>query len=189
MKTSYKIDAFKGCQFNPLVKEKMIAAYPGLAGELEIEWIADPDIDNLLRYVILVYDPKSLLVTDERDIGHRKDLALDMLEIEEEEVRANWIAHRHPFLPDLICLLLYRFVKSREYAMLQAMEFKFWESIKLTLHPGGLESLKNKGIAADEMEKDIKRIESYYRLYYMEDIELEKKVKKSYSSPEQAMKR
>lgn len=73
--------------------------------------------------------------------------------------------------------------------MLQAMEFKFWESIKLTMQAGGLESLKNKGIAADEMEKDIKRIEAYYRLYYMEDIELEKKVKKSYSSPEQAMKR
>jgi hypothetical protein len=196
MKTSYKIEAFKGCQFNPLIKEKMMSAFPGLAGNLEIEWIADPEIDNLLRYAILVYDPKSPLVTDERDTGHRKDLALDILEIEDDEIRADWIAHRHPFLPDLICLLLFRYIKSREYAMLQAIEFKFWESIRLTLEPIAagkskeqLEALQKKSLAGNEMESDITRIDALYRKYFMEDIELEKKAKKSYSSPEQAMKR
>lgn len=188
MKTSYKIEAFKGCQFNPLVKEKMTTAYPGLAGNMEIEWLSDPDIDNLTRYAILVYDPKSPLVTDERDIGHRKDVALDILEIDDEETRANWTAHKHPFLPDLICLLLFRFIKSREYAMLQALEFKFEESVKLVLQPVAgksskeeLEALQKKSIAADEMDKDIKRIENYYRQYFMEDDELHKRIKRRVS--------
>jgi hypothetical protein len=195
MKTSYKIDAFKGCQFNPLTKEKMMSAYPGLAGNLEIEWIADPQIDDLLRYVILVYDPKSPLVTDERDTGHRKELALDMLEIEDEQ-RLNWISHKHEYLPDLICLFLQRFFKSREYAMLQALEFKFWESIKLTLQPVAgknskeeLESLQKKSLAANEMDNDIKRIDAYYRQYFMEDMELEKQSKRIYSSPEKILRK
>lgn len=188
MKTSYKIEAFKGCQFNPLIAEKMMAAYPGLRGNLESEWIEDPDIDNLLRYVILVYDPKSPLVSDERDISHRKNLALDMLEVDEDEVRDKWIAHLHPFMVDLICLLLFRYIKSREYAMLQALEFKFSESVKLVLQPVAgksskeeLEALQKKSIAADEMDKDIKRIEAYHQQYFMEDGDLAKKAKRKMS--------
>jgi hypothetical protein len=185
---SYTHKSFQSCQFNPLSTERMTAAFPILLLAIEKEWADDPHIDTLIRYVIMVYDPKSPMVTDERDIARRKQLALDELKMSDEELRQQWIAHDHPFLAELITELLKRFVKSREYAILVALEFKFWEAIKLTMQPISgknskeeLESLQKKSLVADEMDKDIKRIDQYYKQFFMEDAELEKKGKRRLS--------
>lgn len=182
---NYRPEDFRGCQFNPLTMGPMLTAYPLLSDAMKSEWLYEEKIDLLIRYVMMVYDPKSPLVSDERDLNRRKRMALDMLEVTEEETQEKWIQHDHPFLADFITCFLSRFLKSREYAMLQAIDFKFWESIKLTMQSISgknskeeLEALQKKSIAADEMDKDIKRLEALHKQYFMDDLDLVRKVKK-----------
>lgn len=185
MHSNYKQDDFRLCQFNPLADQPMLTAFPLLSDAMKSEWLYEEKIDQLIRYVILVYDPKSPLFTDERDLNRRKRLALDMIEIAEEEMQEKWIRHDYEFIAELITNFLSRFLKSREYAMLQAIEFKFWESIKLTMQSISgknskeeLEALQKKSIAADEMDKDIKRLDALHKQYFMDDADLIRKVKK-----------
>jgi len=188
MHSNYKPADFRLCQFNPLTEGPMLTAYPLLSDAMLSEWLYYEKIDLLIRYVILVYDPKSPLVQDERDLNRRKRAALDMIEITDEETQDKWIRHDHEFLPELISKFLERFLKSREYAVLAALEFKFWESVQITLTPVSgrnskeeLESLQKKSLVAEEMDKDIKRLDLYHKQYFMDDTDLVRKVKKRFS--------
>jgi hypothetical protein len=192
---NYKEEHFKNCQFSPLAKGKMIEQYSRLASIIEPEWNEDPDLDNLIRYVIVMYDPDSPVYKAERDITRRRDLAFDLAGVDDEAKRLMIATHTHNFLPDLIVKYLMQFPRSKEWAMICAMEYTFWESIHKLFEPisgktskDELESVQKKATIKDELEKDSERLESHYKKFFGGDEEIIGKTKLLYK-PENMFKK
>ncbi len=195
---SYSEKDFNACMFNPLVKKKMGDAFPRLYEIVAPEWV-DENLDAILRYVCLVYDPKSLLVTAERDLNYRKSVAAELARINMSEIAVNEAGESlvasvfnctHPYLADLIIRYLTRFVKTKEWIAIVVVESCFWESTKKLLEPISgknskeeLEAVQKKAAIKDELDKDISRLEKYYKAFFGEDEQLEM-VAKSKMSPE-----
>lgn len=182
---TYKKKEFDGCSFNPLAEGKMLEEYPRLVQIIESEWTADPYLDQLIRYIIMVYDPVSPLIKGERDMNYRKDIALELTNIEDEGIREAIVMHTHEYSPDLAVRYLMRFPKSKEFAAICTYEYCFWESIRKLNEPisgkdtkAELESVQKKAAIKEEVERDIKRLDALYKSFFGEDIELEKRGKK-----------
>lgn len=178
---NYSEKDFSGCMFNPLVKKKMIDTYPRLTEIIIPEW-RTTELDSLLRYIICVYDPKSILVSTERDLNYRKGLAAELsgLDIDDEELITSIYNCTHHFLSDLIIRFLTRFIKTKEWAAIVIVENCFWESAKKLMEPISgknskeeLEAVQKKSAIKDELDKDIARLEKYYSLFFGEDTDLE----------------
>ncbi|HEV3223856.1 MAG TPA: hypothetical protein VGZ90_13300 [Puia sp.] len=181
---SYPKKMFNACVFNPLTENPMLQEYPRLSEIVAPEWADDPYLDNLLRFVVMVYDPKSPLVINERDLNYRKGIAaeLAMFNMEEEEVLQSIYNQNHPFIADLITKYLMRFAKSKEFAAICAIDFKYWESIKRLMIPISegkdkdvLSAVQIKAAISEELDKDIQRLDSYTNKFFGEDTELVKK--------------
>lgn len=184
---------FNYCVFDPLVEGKILSVYPKLSEIVLPEWADDPNIDAILRFIICLYDPKSPLIRDEPDLNYRKGLAADMVDMD-IDIRDSVFGFNYPvdeetqpFIAELVFQYLRRFGKSKEFAAIAAMEFKFWEQIKQILTPISgknskeeLEAVQKKSLVAQEIETDMKRLETYYRAFYGEE-ELEKRSKKRIS--------
>ncbi len=176
---------FAGCIFNPLAKNKMLDEYPRLRDIILPEWVV-PELDGLLRYIICVYDPKSILATTERDLNYRKGMAAELagLDMDDEQFINSVYSCSHSFLPDLIIRFLTRFIKSKEWAAIVIIENCFWESTRKLLEPitgknskEELEAVQKKGAIKDELDKDITRLDKYWKLFFGEDDDLEQRAK------------
>lgn len=183
----YKPSDFNTCQFNPLTEQTLLQAFPRLSEIIEPEWI-DEDLDSVLRYMIMVYDPKSPLVFNERDLNHRKSIALEQAHIEDAILSDALVNSTHKYSPALIVKFLYRFVRSKEWAAICAFEAAFRESIIEVMKPitgkGSrevLDAVQKKAAIKDEIEKDLKRLDQLYRTFYGEDEELQNKNKRRLS--------
>lgn len=175
----YKPTDFKNCQFNPLVDQPMVQAYPKLGEIIDPEW-RDENLDAILRYMIIVYDPRSPLAINERDLNHRKGIAIDLAHID-ESLSECIINSTHEYGPALIVRFLFRFVRTKEWAAICAFEAAFKESIIEVMKPITgkssreiLDAVQKKAAIKDEIEKDIKRLDALYRTFYGEDEELQK---------------
>lgn len=184
---NYKKQDFAACQFNPLTDDTLTTEYPVLCSIVDPEW-NDDHTDSILRYIIMVYDPKSPLVNNERDLNYRKDIAGDLSGIEEEDLRVAVFKSTHDYSPDLTIKYLMRFAKNKEWAAICAFESSFWESIKEVIEPISgknskekLESVQKKAAIKEEIEKDIKRLDALYRSFFGEDDELQNKAKRRLS--------
>ena len=182
----YSPKDFNNLQFNPLCTGKILTEYPRLSEIVLPEWVNEPDFDNVLRYCILVYDPKSILVVNEKDLNYRKGIAAELarLNVSDDEYMQTVYTFSHTVALEFTIRFLIRFVKSKEWAAICALEASFWESIRKVLEPISgknskeeLESVQKKATIKDEIDKDIKRVESYYKIFFGEDIELESKAK------------
>lgn len=176
----YKPTDFNNCQFNPLADQPMVQAFPKLAEIIDPEW-RDENLDIILRYMIMVYDPRSPLAIQERDLNHRKGIALELAHIDDEALSESIINSVHKYCPSLIVRYLYRFVRSKEWAAICAFEAAFKESIIEVMKPITgkssreiLDAVYKKAAIKDEIEKDIKRLDALYRTFYGEDDELQK---------------
>lgn len=177
---NYSKKSFQGCIFNPLADENMIETYPRLSEIIMPEWDKS-QLDSLIRYTILVYDPKSVLATTERDLNYRKGVAAELsgFDMNDEEYMASVYNCTHEFLPELIMKFLMRFIKSKEWAAIVIVENCFWESAKKLLEPISgknskeeLEAVQKKSAIKDELDKDIARLDKYYTAFFGEDEEL-----------------
>jgi len=187
---SYSNKHFDGCVFNPMCDGRMLEVYARLNEIVLPEWLEDSRLDNIIRYVIMVYDPKSPLVVNERDLNYRKSVAAELsgLPVDDEEYMELVYSHMHDYAPEFTARYLMRFVKSKEWAAICAFEYKFWESIKKMMEPIAcksskeeLESVQKKAAVSDEIDKDIKRLDSYYKAFFGDDEELSKRTKKRIS--------
>lgn len=174
----YKKKDFDACQFNPLTDRKLLEAYPRLSEIVLPEWSADGSLDNILRYVILVYDPKSLLVYNERDLNFRKGVAADLagFDMQDTGFMEDIYNCAHPYITELIIRYLQRFCKSREWAAICALESAFWESIRKVIEPISgknskeeLENVQKKSTIKCEINDDIQRLEGLYKKFLGED--------------------
>lgn len=183
----YKSSDFGSCTFNPLTEEVLLTAYPRLEEIIPVEWYEDKYLDNLIRYVIIVYDPGSPLIYNERDLNYRKGQASELACIpqEDETLLSQVYDCSYSFLSDLILRYLMRFAKSKEWAAICAFESSFWESIRELLVPiegkdskQKLESVQKKSAIKNEIDADIKRIDQYYKAFLGHDEELLARTKK-----------
>lgn len=176
----YKKQDFNNCHFNPLTDGKMLQVYSALSEIILPDWI-DENTDSICRYAIMVYDPKSPLVTNERDLNYRKQIAAELAGMTDPDLTEAVFASVHSYSPELIFRYLWRFVKSKEWAAVLALEFAYWESIKKIMEPISgknnkeeLEAVQKKAMIKDEIEKDIKRLEAMQRTFFGEDEDLSK---------------
>lgn len=187
----YKEKDFKHCSFNPLVNGSMIDNYPRIAEIVEPEWVTSPELDSLIRYIILVYDPKSPMVKNEKDLNYRKGVAAEMagFNMEDERDLVNSIFDcTHEYFVDLIIKFLIRFAKSKEFAAIIVVENCFWESAKELMKPitgdnskQVLEAVQKKSAIKAELDIDIGRLEKYYKSFFGEDLDLETKAKTKFT--------
>lgn len=187
MNNHYNQKSFDGCPFHPLKDGKMLSLYPILSEIVLPEWTEDPHLDSIIRYTIMVYDPKSALVIGERDLNYRKGIAAEMagFDQQDEELLNSIYSSAYPVMVDYTVKYLMRFVRSKEWAAIVAFEFKLWEEIKQTMTPISgktskeeLEAVQKKAVIAQEIENDIKRLENYYAVFFGEDDELQRKATK-----------
>lgn len=190
---NYTEKSFEQCLFNPMKKGKMADLFPELSYLMEPHWEGDEHLDELVRYAILMYDPESPLHKSEKDITVRREIAFELTGIKDPALKAVISTHAHDFLPDLITKYLMR-CKSKEWAMICAMEYTFWESIHKLFEPISgkntkeeLESVQKKSAIKDEMEKDSDRLENYYKKFFGGDDDVKVKTKMLYK-PEHMFK-
>jgi hypothetical protein len=180
----YKEKDFTYCQFNPLVDGAMLQVYPLLSEIVNPDW-QDEYLDSILRYLIMVYDPKSPLVMNERDLNYRKGIAIELAHLENQEITEPLINSTHKYSPGLLIKYLMRFSRSKEWAAICAFESSYWESIKEVMEPISgknsrekLDSVQKKAAIKEEIEKDIQRLDQLYRKFFGEDEDLMSKNKR-----------
>lgn len=162
----------------------MFENYPQLTEIVLPEWL-DENTDAILRYLIMVYDPKSPVVNNERDLNYRKGIAAQLVGLEDEELCGAIYNSTHPYSADLIVRYLIRFVRSKEWAAICAFETAYTESIKEVIEPISgksskerLDSVQKKAAVKEEIIKDIERLDKLYKVFFGEDEELQSKGKR-----------
>lgn len=180
----YKKQDFNNCQFNPLVEGSLLGVYPRLSEIVDPEW-RDDSLEAILRYMIMVYDPKSPLVFNERDLNYRKGIAMELAQLDDTIAQEAILSSSHSYSSQLIIKFLIRFVRSKEWAAICAFESSFYESIKEVLEPISgknsrekLDSVQKKAVIKSEIVEDIKRLDMLYRTFFGEDDELMNKNKR-----------
>lgn len=178
----YEEKDFSNLQFNPLIKNNLLEYYPAIKEIIRVEISTKNDLDNILRYVIMISDPKSVLVVTERDLSYRKGIAADLSNLNTNETyRDEVFNYTNETVLELTVRYLMRFAKSKEFAAILALEYTYWESIRLLLKPINdnkvkdkeiLDAVQKKGAIKSEIDSDLKRLESYYSSFYGEDKEL-----------------
>lgn len=182
--------------FNPLTEEQIRWASPLLWEIIKPEWEEDENLEPIVRYVIMVYDPRSPLVINERDLNQRKGLAGDLAHIPEDAAIRECIFNcSYAFISELIIAYMQRFVKTKEWAAICAFEATYWEGIRELILPiegdnskQKLESVQKKSAIKEALLTDISRLETLYKSFTGNDDELLKRAKTRLTPEAIAMK-
>lgn len=189
---------FQHCMFPPLVKKEMLAVYPRLR---EIESCFDANhilVDKVLRYICMLYDPKSPLIAGERDLNYRKTVAAELAGFDSETEDAflqELFDSKLDWVTTLIMRFLMRFIKQRQWALICSIEMAYWEGVQRIMRPiekgtgdkkdyDELKALEVKAKLKDEAEKDLKRLDTLYKSFFNEDDDLENAAKNIRITPE-----
>jgi hypothetical protein len=169
-------------------EQPMLIAYPVLREIMPVDSENDPLYDELIRYTIMIYDPKSALVIAERDLNYRKGVAAELcgLPVDDEEHMEHIYSCARVGLVELTCKFLVRFVKSKEWAAICAYEYKFWEAIRLIMQPIAadksdreqLDAANKKDVLSASIDEGLVKLDTYYKSFFGEDTELERRAKK-----------
>lgn len=186
--SNYNQKSFEGCTFNPFVSGVITMHYPALTEVIPEDMQNTIDLDQLIRYTIMVYDPKSPLVIAERDLNFRKGIAADLCNFDTGDTAymESIFNCAFPGLVELTCKYLVRFAKSKEWAAICAYEYKFWEAIRLIMAPidkdksdkEQLDAANKKDVLSNSIDEGLIKLDTYYRQFFGEDDELQKKAKK-----------
>lgn len=131
--------------------------------------------DAIIRYTIMLYDPKSPLISNESDPEIRKRVAgeLSGMIIQKEIL---------PIIQES-CIEYLQFINLKTWAAICAIDYFYWEAISLIMQPitgttdkEQLEAAQKKNVLSDSIDDAIKRLENYYRVMSGGDKELEKKI-------------
>lgn len=136
----------------------------------------------------MIYDPKSPLVMGERDLNYRKGLAAELagFDASDEEAMTMIYTCTYPLLVEYTVKYLMRFVKSKEWAAIAAYEYKFWEAIRLIMQPISteksdkeqLDAANKKDVLSISIDQGLQKLEVYYKTFFGDDDELERKAKR-----------
>ncbi len=136
----------------------------------------------------MIYDPKSPLVMGERDLNYRKGLSAELsgFDMTDEEALNLIYNCTYPLLVDYTLKYLMRFVKSKEWAAICAHEYKFWEAIRLIMQPIAsnksdkeqLDAANKKDVLSASIDQGLQKLDQYYKTFFGEDDELERRAKR-----------
>jgi hypothetical protein len=147
------------------------------------EWTAT-EINDTMRYVIVMYDPHSPVTRAERDISRRREEAAKIALFPDEHREAMFDC-TYPLLVPLVLGYLRHFAKAREYAAIIATEMKYWEAIDGIMQPvkgkgdhDRLKAIELKSKLAVEADLDLVRLEGYEMKFYGGDELLHDRAKK-----------
>lgn len=180
----YTKDDFKSLRFNPLCEEKILEKYPDLYEIISQEMARDTNIDCLLRFVIMLNDPQSIVFLSEKNVERRKDMAAELAGLPDNlQFRDEVFTYMNKTAFGLTVNYLKRFAKSKEFAALVTMEQIYWEEIRLLNMPiiadspdkDALAALEKKSKIKAELDQDLNRIDAYYKKFVGEDENLIKK--------------
>lgn len=194
---AYDVSDFKACMFNPLSKKifdnnpNLKSIVPatvttkGMLGEPTEQVVSMDEAELLMRYTILLFDPKSPLFSSEKDLLKRKEVAADLAKLNDDFLyRESVFNCNNPLVVTLAVGYLMHFAKNKYWAAICACEYTFWESITKLMEPINdkdskteLESVDKKGKIKGEMDADINRLEDYYAKFFGDDTLLMEKAK------------
>lgn len=191
----YKPEDFNSCLFNPLVKKEMLKAYPKLQEILPPDSGTLPSLDNVLRYICMLYDPKSPLITGERDLNYRKTVAADLAGFDEDkdaEFLDRLFESKKEWVVGMTMKYLLRFIKQRKWAYIAAVENKYWEKIARLNQPIQKADKESDELRAyqivdsitDSAYKDLSRLDTLYSEFFGDDEELSKTAQNIRITPE-----
>lgn len=135
---TYNDSHFKNCPFSPF-DEKLFKHHPhliGLVPDLSVPEGEQESVlnkvhpENVLRYIIALYDPKSPLIKGEQSLNRRKEVAAEIAGIDQEkQIGEAMVIYecRDEKLVMFIQNYLRYYAKSMEWAMIQSFEQTFWE--------------------------------------------------------------
>lgn len=189
---------FSRCRFNPLLRD-FKQKYPHLFEIIPSEY--EGDRETLLKYICLMYDPHSPLISYTADIETRKRVAAQYagFNLNEEQLKSLFDLEDVSVI-DTIDLFLRRHIHERLAYMVFANEQTFYEYGKRLLIPVKWDEAS--GILKKEKEKDIlsaitiksklsedmsainERLEADEKKLYGEDPQLLKAVMKRKFTPE-----
>lgn len=120
----YKESEFSKCIFNPCVVD-MFVEYPQLGKIQSISYKID---NKLMKYIVCVYDYRSPIVTNNRELKIRKQLAAEFVgyDMQKEDVRSIFNIEEN-YLLQAIDTFLKSFIHSRTWYMICCNESIFWE--------------------------------------------------------------
>jgi hypothetical protein len=153
-------------------------ADPGPNSEIITKYGHMPEtVFDLLRWVILVYDPRSPLVKDYPDLPTRKFRALVAIGIDEKESDWDWlILNRDKGVTTMITAYMRNYCKSRLWAMIVANNEAFWEffSTMIERNQEGADDMNGvnaKIKTSDGMVSLLEKIDKQMNDFYGEDKE------------------
>lgn len=179
--SNYQKKDFLNLRFNPLEETPIREAYPDLNDIIRPEILSEPLLDAMIRYVIMLCEPKSIVFLSESDLNKRKDLAAELAGLPMDvNILDKIFSYDNELVLELTIRYLTRFSKNKEFAALIAMEQVYWEEIKLLLKPinesekdnNVLAAIQKKSAIKNEIDSDLKRIGDYYSSFLGEDKDL-----------------
>jgi hypothetical protein len=187
----YTEQHFKPCQFNPL-EENLLAAYPELA-EFLIPFNLTAGVREL-RYIIMMYDPKTPLKRSTHLMAAQKMEAAQLsgFDLEKDEKKLEEMYDfTDPQFTLLVSAYLARFVQSKKFVMLITLEQVWWEyNSNLLKKVTGenskqeLDAIEKKSKLRVEMEAIIQTMDRYREEFYGKDEVLIEQVGKQRISAE-----
>ncbi len=128
----YEKKNFEKCVFNPCEVD-MFVSYPQLS---ELRSISE-NIDNkLIKYIVCVYDYRSPIVIDNRELKVRKQVAADFCGYDVLKSDLNYLYNIEPdYMLQAIDTFLKKFIHSRVWYMICCNEHIFWEYGQRMLKP------------------------------------------------------
>lgn len=177
--------------FNPLEKN-LVKTYPRL---LPLALLCGSD-ENLLRYILLVYDPNSILTRDFRDLPMRQQTAAELAGFNletDEALLSQLFTYQIEEVVAATDLFLKEYVHIRLWSMICANEQTFYEYAERLMLPitkiAGkadkdlLQATAIKSKLSEDMDAINNRLDGYYAKMY-EDSALKDKVQKVRITPE-----
>lgn len=203
---NYKLEDFAGCAINPLQKN-LLENNPRLKNlipiiqkneeelnedgeeESSVVFFEPKEVEEIFRYIIILYDPKSPLFKNERDLNRRKAAAAVIAKLENNtDYLATIYDCTHELIVPLTIGYLQKIAKSMEYAAIMVIENCFWESTQKLMEPisgrnskDELDAVQKKSAIKDELDKDIIRLDKYVKAFFGEDEQLAAQAKKRIS--------
>lgn len=169
----YTKEDFTKCVFNPMHKD-VFKEYDRLEEMKEV--INHPEANGVAKYIFAVYDPNSPFIKDFPDSRKRKDEVAYFFDIEKVEglldcSNENFVKAVHWFLRN--------FVRSMDWAVIQANTETFWEYQLRLMTPISkndnsrekdlISAIQVKSKLAEDLSLIAERIAKHTKLFYGDD--------------------
>lgn len=184
----YTLSSFATCMFNPLEKN-ITTKYP----RLSTLQLSD---ENLLRFILLMYDPASPLIRDFRDLPMRQQTAAALAGFSletDEAILAELFTYQIEEVVTATDIFLKEFVHIRLWSMICANEQTFYEYAERLMLPIAkmsgkgdkdiLQATAIKSKLSEDMDAIYNRLDGYYAKMY-DDSALKDKVQRKRITPE-----